>query len=163
MSKITIQIDPVKFDHKPMPQETAAIRGRLKTLDLALDEIAKEIEQGKTICPAVLSGKTADDFIKQQLFLTDIDNEIGKILYPQDAIKIYTDNGLPPAFWYPTFSSTPEHPKYRIGFASSEVITSKEQRDAIQERLISLLPQADKACKDAARIFFGTDKKVVIL
>ena len=161
--KITIQIDPENFTHKPTGDEVRQIRGRFKTLDLELEEIVKEIEQGKTICPAVLNGTTADDFIKQQLFLVDIDNATGGALTPQDAVIIYSDNGIPPAFWYPTFSSTPEHPKYRIGFVCAEVITDKEQRDAVQEGLNALLPQADKSCKDAARIFYGTNGKAVLL
>ena len=167
MSKIKLQIDTENFMHKPTGDEVRLIRGRLKTHELELTEIAEKLSQGKTVLPAVLNGTKSDDFTQQQVFLVDIDNDgiknPSEALQPEDALKLYTDNGITPAFWYPTFSSTDEHPKYRIGFVCEEIITDKTQRDAIQEGLQSLLPQSDKSCKDAARIFYGTDKKVVIL
>lgn len=164
MLKIKIQLDSIGFDKKPSADEIKQVRNRLVTTELTLEEIVEAIEQGKTICPAVLNGTRSTDFVEQQLFLVDVDNEQTELMLPpQKAIEHYIEHGITPAFWYPTFSNTDKHPKYRIGFVYERPITDKTKRNKVQEILQFLIPQSDTSCKDAARIFFGTNKKVVIL
>jgi len=164
MEKIKLQIDPKGFKEKPRSEDICLIRNRLQTVELTLDEIIEAIEQGKTICPAVLNGTRSTDFVEQQLFLVDVDNDQTELMFPpQKAIEHYLEHCITPAFWYPTFSNTDIHPKYRIAFVTGEPITDKDKRDKLQEILQFLIPQVDMGCKDAARIFFGTNKKAVVL
>ncbi|MBD2072410.1 PriCT-2 domain-containing protein [Phormidium sp. FACHB-592] len=52
-------------------------------------------------------------------------------------------------------SSTPEHNKFRLVFAYTELVKGYQTLEACQRYLIHLLKVADPACKDASRFFFG--------
>ena len=80
----------------------------------------------------------------------------------EDALEISQRHNLPVTFYYPTFSSSPERPKFRLAFIMDKVVTDPGERRVIMETLISLFAQSDKACLNADRIFLGTNKKAVI-
>lgn len=112
------------------------------------------------------------DFVRQQVFLLDIDNsDAGKPLPKTEqiplkvAIQSLKLNGIVPCFAYRTYSDTPETPKFRIAVAFSEPITDKNQRDLIQKAIGGALgttksgiPYVDRKCTDSNRIFYGTNK-----
>lgn len=62
---------------------------------------------------------------------------------------------LPIVFSYHTFSSTPEHPKYRIILCHIVPITEKWLDDMILKMLKKMFPEADKHCFETARLFYG--------
>lgn len=168
MKNIKLQIDEESYENKELvKKDIRAIKMRLQHLcavEVTLQKLLEEVKQGKTISPAVMKGTTANDFLEQQLFLVDIDNNITEkpILQVDEAIKIYNACNIPVAFYYNTFSYTKEKPKYRLGFILEKTITEKSLRDTIAKNLCSLCEQADTSCTNADRIFFGTDKEAVM-
>lgn len=144
--------------------------------------LMNEIQRGCSVSFGVMNGgKKAENWIQQQIFAVDIDNEADEILAKKlkvdinqlteeektpilsikEALKICEDNNLPVSFYYNSFSHSEEKPKYRIVFVFDEVITHESNRRAILEVLIGLFRQADKSGINADRVFFGTDKEVV--
>lgn len=168
MGKIKLQIDSVKYRAKPAKDNFGLIKTRLqgsRPVELTLDELINRIQQGYTVSPAVLEGGVAAaNWKQQQLFMVDIDNdnEGEPLLTVREALSICQAHGLPPAFYYHSFSHSEAKPKYRLAFVCEEVITSSSVRAAIIEGLISIFPQADKSCHNADRLFLGTNGAAVI-
>lgn len=166
IEKLKLHIDKVGYKNKKLvKQNVGAIKNRVqnsKPIVISADEFVKAIEDGKTFSPAIMKGTKRNDFIEQQIFPIDIDNnnENLPILQIQDAINICNKNNLPLAFYYPSFSHTEEKPKYRLVFVLDKVITNREERNLIMNNLCSLFEQADKSCINEDRIFYGTNKKV---
>lgn len=164
---IKLHIDNVGYKNKKLvKQNVRAIKNRVqhsKPIVISADEFVKALEEGKTFSPAIMKGTKKSDFIEQQIFAIDIDNnnENLPILQIQDAINICNKNNLSLAFYYPSFSHTEEKPKYRLIFVLDKVITNKDERNLIMNNLCSLFEQADKSCVNEDRIFYGTNKKVI--
>ncbi|MCL2846062.1 MAG: hypothetical protein FWE38_00045 [Firmicutes bacterium] len=167
--KIKIHACPVGYQTKPTKPQIAASKKRAQLLfmpqELTIEEIAELIAKGHTLGPAILEGgMRSKHFVQQQLFMVDIDNErSGPHTTIADALMICQQNNLNPALYYHTFSSTDTHHKFRLAFVCDRVITDKTERDIMMRNLMQLFNQCDPACKDAARTFLGTNKKVVLL
>lgn len=167
MEKIKLHVDYTSYKTKPVNQH-GLIKPRLqgaRPVELTVDEIIQKIERGHTVSPAVLEGGLgAANWKEQQLFLVDIDNDIEgePMLRPDEALKICHANDIAPAFYYPTFSHTELKPKFRLAFICKEVITEAGMRAAIIEGITGLFAQADKSCKNADKMFLGTNQKAVI-
>lgn len=166
--KVKLHLDTIGYKEKPTNDDMAIIKNRVQRdsppVEVTLKELIEAIQEGKAVSPAVMKGTKAKDFIQQQVFMVDIDNTNTQepILQVADAISICEKNGLHVAFYYYSFSHTEELPKYRLVFILDETITDNIIRLSIMQRLIDLFKQADKSCKNADRIFFGTDKETVI-
>lgn len=167
MIKFKLHIDTINYDSKP--ENYAEIKPRLQNentiQEVTLLELISKIEQGYTISPAVMRGMSANDWQEQTIFMVDIDNNETNIpiLTVEEALEICNKNFLLPAFYYPTFSSTEEKPKYRLVFIMNKTITDNNLRLKVISSLVELFPQSDKSCRNADRIFLGTNKKVVKL
>lgn len=161
MTKYKVHIDTEGFTSKPSNDEIRKIYNRAikQVKEVTIEELIKETQNGKTVIPAVLSGTKAEDFIQQQLFYIDIDNDVeGKpILNPFEAIEDCKKKGIPVTFHYYSFSSTKEKPKFRLVFVCDEVITDPNMRMQIIKGLLSLFPQADQKCTNANRFYYGTN------
>lgn len=170
-----LHIDGKKFTTKPEKTDIAGIKYRFtkpdSIHDLTVAQIANALTKGHTIEPGVCpysertkangkSGTSDADFAEQTLFMVDIDNKLTDIprMTPEQAVAALAEHNLPLAFAYPTFHSTDEQERFRIAIVSDEVFTDRTERDRAQAALIKLFPQADTDCKNADRIFFGTDK-----
>ena len=168
MKKIKVHIDPKGYDEKPSGKEIGGIKSRLQKDNspslVTLEELVRKIENGHAISPGIMGGMSAKDWMEQQLFLVDIDNEEeGPQLNIKDAKAICRDNNLPLAFYYQTFSHAKEHPKFRLAFVMDKPVTDENMRKYIMETLVNLFPQSDKSCVNADRIFHGTNKYVKLL
>lgn len=168
MKKIKVHIDPKGYDEKPSGKEIGGIKARLQKGTspsfVTLEELVQKIETGHAISPGIMGGMCAKDWIEQQLFLVDIDNEEDEpLLRIKDAKAICSDNNLPLAFYYQTLSHTKEHPKFRLAFVMDEPVVDENMREYIMEALVNLFPQSDKSCVNADRIFHGTNKYVKLL
>lgn len=165
--KFKLHIDTKGYKEKPK-KKAGEIKPRLQKsstiVEVSLKELIEAVEEGKTISPAVMKGTKAEDFIEQQVYMVDIDNNNKKkhILQVEEAISICEKNCLPLAFYYFSFSHTEEIPKFRLVFVMNEVITDSDLRLMIIQNLIALFEQADTSCTNADRIFFGTNKEAVI-
>lgn len=164
---IKLHIDSVGYKNKKLVKKNVGtIKNRVqksKPIEIDVDAFVKAIECGKTFSPAIMKGTTKNDFVEQQLFPIDIDNnnEEIPILQIQDAIDICNKNNLPLAFYYPSFSHTEKKPKYRLVFILNKPITDRDERNLIMNYLCSLFEQADKSCVNEDRIFYGTNQKVI--
>lgn len=169
MEKIKLLIDSKAYINKPDSKETAYIKTRLANAEAlkeyTLNEIVECIGKGYTFVPAVLeNGTKNENWKQQQLFGLDIDNEAeGKILTPDEAITLLNDKGIKASAYYYTFNSSEVKPKFRLLFILKEATCNQEEAKLIIKTLMDLLPQADKACKDLSRLFYGTNKEVKII
>lgn len=158
-----VKIDTESYKQKPVNQ-FGYIKGRFRKIQAKMydpSEVIKNIEQGKAIQPTDSKGIKAEDWIAQNTYFVDIDNDKdGALQTIEKSLEICNKYNIHPVFIYETFSSTIEKPKYRLVFCMNETITDTNQRKLILETLIRLFPQADSACKNADRIFLGTNKKV---
>lgn len=167
VEKVKLQIDTIGYDSKQkVKNDIRIVKNRVQCsspVDISIDDFIQAIRMGKTFSPAVMIGKKANDFLEQQLFAVDIDNENKNIpiLQIQDALEICKKNSIPVAFYYHSFSYTTIKPKYRIVFILENPVTNINIRNTIAKNLCSLFEQADKSCVNADRIFFGTNKEVV--
>lgn len=171
-STIKIILDSVGYKIKPTSDDIQnKIQPNLKkstsVKEVTLIELVDYIKTGHTVMPAVMVGGTKkENWVEQQLFEVDIDNEReGKIVYPQELIKLCLDNGIHPFMYYHTFSSTDEKPKFRVLFKTPEPITDVNKAAFIIQTLIDFFPQSDLNCKNINRLFHGTngDEKEVIM
>lgn len=96
------------------------------------------------------------NFVLSELLALDFDSNVsverarGEAFIRQYAFLIY-----------PTPSSTPLHPKTRVLFRLSEPVYEVGRWEAMQRGLIADFShlQPDKSCKDASRLFYGSDRE----
>lgn len=166
--KVKLHLDTIGYKEKPTNDDMAIIKNRVQRdsppVEVTVKELIKAIQEGKAVSPSVMKGTKAKDFVEQQVFPIDIDNNITEkpILQVEEALSICKKNHLPLAFYYFSYSNKKEIPKYRLVFVMNEVITDSILRDTIMRRLVELFEQADTSCKNADRIFFGTNKEAII-
>ena len=183
--KIKLSIDKIAYTSKPAGAEIGAIRNRLGSKAAAakidIPTLGNVINNGQTTQGSILRDKQSDNedtdsrFLEQQLFFIDIDNdykdkESGKkykspaaLDTPEQILAIATGAGLHPCIIAESFSSGKKDPngepihKFHVGFAAAETITEVKQARRILFKLIDVFKgAADEACKDPARIIFGT-------
>ena len=157
-----VHIDSKSYTEKPK-DHISIIKPRLQSSgnikDVSVEELISYIEKGFTVSPAVMNGGCkAENFKQQQLFMLDFDNGFT----PAEALKVCEEYSVTPAFYYYSFSHTDKLTKFRLCFVMSEVVTNSGIRKAIAETFIKIFPQCDTACRNADRLFFGTNKQAVI-
>lgn len=164
-----LHIDTKAYKVKPTREDMIAIKPRLQNKTTigkyTLANIRATAMAGYSISVGVMKGTRAADWLRQQVFLVDIDNENDNflVLTLEKALAICKKYGLKPVFFYYTFRHTEEKPKFRLGFICNEVITDENKRRLIMKTLISLFNQADKSAHNADRVFYATNKEFVIL
>ena len=163
---VELLIDEMCFKKKPTSNDVALIQTRLKNekslKKIPLNELTTYIGRGQTLVLSVPkdigNGAKNSNFKSQELFFLDIDNtDNEEIVLPETLIKLLNNYGVEIYGYYHTFSSTPELPKFRLILVSDKVIENVEEALLIINTLINLVPQADKACKNTSRLFYGTD------
>ena len=166
-----ITLDNISYKRKPNQLEVSQIQTRFKkqnsVVNVSIDELFDLISQGKTIVPAVMQGGIKkENFIEQQLIMLDIDNHGDDTLITlEETLKKLEDSNIEVLGYYYTFSSTDTKPSFRILILLDKPIKNINQLEFALEILIDLT-NADPACKNCSRIFFGTngkEKKVTIL
>ncbi len=70
---------------------------------------------------------------------------------------------LTPTAWYPTFSDSPGKRKFRLLFFLDTYITNIDARNYLMDGLFAMYPEADRACKNPAHLFYGTNKPGQVL
>jgi hypothetical protein len=161
--KVKLHVDTRAYSSKPSSKEIGGIIKRLQTskpVEITLEDLMSQISNGHSISPAVMAGTRAADWQEQQLFLVDIDNEQEglPVVTVRETLALCDEINIRPAFYYRSFSHSQEKPKFRLVFVMDEPITEPNQRQAISKALVSIFPQSDKACINANRIFYGTNK-----
>ena len=155
--KIECVIDTQKFTSKPTGLETRLIVKRTpisKSNKYSIEEIQNKILDGYTIRPSNC-GASEEDWLCQQMFMIDIDNEplktkgmseidcenlceqylINNHRTYDDIIKHCEEINLIPTFIYTSFSHTEEHHKMRLVYIFDKPIDEKKMAEKIQAAL----------------------------
>lgn len=174
--KFTISLDYEGFSHKPSSKlqykkqkdkfgnprsEISVIGSRLGSSikEVSVNQLAKHISKGQTWSPYIFKEcpnwkrrrRLEGLFESSQVFALDFDNGES---YSTILEKCRT-LGLEPNIIHTSFSSTPEHPKHRVIFVCKEIITDFSKTKLYSIGLAEKF-QSDKACVDAARLYFGS-------
>lgn len=180
-------LDSVSYETKPEGM-AGAVRNRLAAEELTESALCAAIANGRSFQFGMLDGKgfKQSNWVSQQLAAADFDNktdvlgpdgkplrdENNKVIKrdlepgepgyidPVDAVQRAYDAGLPPMALYFTFSSTLEHPKFRLVFLLAEPVTDPSAMKAANLGLLALFPEADTSCKDLVRLYFGSGGEV---
>lgn len=168
--KITINIDSQGFKQKPSDEKdlnfiTGRIRAKAPT-EVTLEQLCKYIGQGHTF----ISGCVIDTTIKKlsanntqnyAFFGLDIDNKGFQITPTQmiDEVKAKLGADVEPTIYYETFTSTPEHKRFRLLYFFEKPIATHQDFKTMYNRLKILFPNCiDQATSNANRLWFGTNK-----
>jgi len=148
---IKIMFDNQKYGSKPDTNEVKKLQNRLQQTEMKIEDLANNLAQGCTFKPAYLNGRTSSNFISQQLFALDFDNN-SDIEIELNRCK---ELNIIPSFGYTTFSHTSEHNKFRLVFCNDEIITDIDKRNKLQKSLTLAFPNCDQQVTDTGRLFFG--------
>lgn len=150
-----------KFTDKPEKKEIGNISKNVNATKTNIQNLTNSLNEGQTFAPAVFKDnkRTNANFISTRVFALDFDDNQD----PQEKIKLFNEYGIKVNILYYTFSHTEEHKKFRLVFVIDTEITERKTRDKIQLALMSIAVDADPACKDAARMFYGSNKKAITL
>jgi hypothetical protein len=102
---------------------------------------------------AELSGdrRAEETFVSRELVMIDIDSGMSiQQLLDDDFYKQYS------AGYYTTPSHREELPRFRIMFRLQTPIVDSTRLQKLNKMLLKVFVQADAACKDATRIFYGS-------
>ena len=94
-----------------------------------------------------------DTFISRELIMVDIDS--GMTIQELLADDFYNQHA---AGFYTTPSHREDAHRFRIMFRLAEPITNATELQKLNRMLLQVFTQADAACKDATRIFYGTEQ-----
>ena len=173
-----LHVDNTKFKVKPTGREIGGIKARFtksaSIKEMTVKQIAAALTAGKTVQPGVCPfsensrkagkrGSCKEDFTRQTLFMSDIDNEneAAPQESPEHIAEMLAARNLKAAFMYESYHSTPAQKRFRFAVVCNEEITDPDEREKIQGALIAMSPQSDVGCINADRIFFGTDKGLI--
>jgi hypothetical protein len=154
--KYEITFDPRKWNHKPDDEEKKGITRRL------IIQTGITISQFSTVVSSPFSYtwsgglfngfRSNNNWEKQSVFALDFDK--GTLTVEQIYEKL-KELDIIPQLWYTSFSDSPAKRKFRIVMFLDNPVTDKRIHKLIYYALLTLFPEADTGCKDAARCFFG--------
>ena len=155
--KLRLNLDTVAYTKKPENTDTDPfvidnLVNRLKNpqaqSEITLSGLFDKIISGHTFTPALLNGKSNAEFIQQQLIVFDLDNSTNPDVVawetPQSACEKLKSWGYVPNFVYPSFSNTPERPKFRLVCTLSEVVTDPAVITKLYDSVIAQFPAETK-------------------
>lgn len=170
-----LHVDSIKYKVKPTGQEIGGIKARFtksaSIKEMSVKQIAAALTAGRTVEPGVCpfsetsrkagkNGTCKEDWTRQTIFMSDIDNEnkAAPQETPAHIAEMLAVRNLKPVFMYESYHSTAVQKRFRFAVVCNEEITDSNERAKIQGALIAMSKQSDVGCINADRIFFGTDK-----
>lgn len=146
-----IMVDPQAIYRKPIGGEAREIHERLEQMDCTLEQFYDYVATGHTFAPAEYEGNRSNaTWRSQQLFCLDIDGKLAEKSAAERCIRY----GIKPCCQYHTFSSTDSDPRYRLVFRLDQRVDDIRLRYVAMYSLLALFPEADKCCRDAARMIY---------
>ena len=128
-------------------QAMISIRLAKTSTELNVEELAEHISNGRSFCVGTFEDKRRKaNFISSQIIGLDFDAGMPDSWHE------------PPHILYQSFSHTAENPKYRAVWFLDSVVTDADAYKSLVLGMFKLYPEADKACSDCTRLFFGTNK-----
>lgn len=151
MENIKCMLDRTEYKRKPQGGEIGAIQNNMKMEEITLGELANRLIRGCSFRPSFLNGKKEEDWISQQIFALDFDENttINEELDRCEELNIL------PVFAYTSFSHTEEHHKFRLVFCMNEVVKDYDTASNTQIILMKLFNKCDKQCSNLSRLYFG--------
>lgn len=165
-ARLCVTIDEHDYrDKAEAKRSIAAITRRMQSSSYTLlpaKEFVRLIGRGHAWCGGCFRKKRDGwgDFVCMRLFGLDFDGVKGGAgrradVSPEDVVGRCREYGVVPLAYYHTFSSTPERPRFRLVVDVGVPFEEKGQAQAYAKLLLRLFPEADKACSNLNRIFFG--------
>lgn len=152
-------VDCQGYDVKPsiIPGEVGKVRKRMQREQprmMTSTDLLALISAGHAWQPGCYR---KGEFVGQQVYGLDFDKP--ELLMPDQALAVLDKLGLfsTASFVYFTYTATPDRPKYRLVLVDDEPTKEFGLAKDRLGRLLGLFPEADQACKDPNRMFFGTD------
>lgn len=161
MPRMCLPLSMDGFASKPKGAAVGRMRKRFKLYCGTVEDVARMITSGHAFMPSVhargeVSGAS---FLRQEVLALDFDNVKGgegPVVSMHGALERAWARGLRPALIYETYSSKPGRWKFRMLFLLDFAISDPRLAAEAQARLMGLYPECDPACKDLARMFYGT-------
>ncbi len=148
-----------RFKDKPQGKQCGWVQKSLIQVNITIENLADALVHGASFKPGVLAGgNKAENWIEQQLFGLDFDDDI-RI---EEAYNKVISLGITPCFMYTTFSHKEEHHKFRMIFCNDTVITDGNIRDKLQATLMGVIGGIDEVCFNRDRLFFGGKGQTVL-
>lgn len=180
-----VTLDTIGYGAKPT-SEVGAITRRLQgagATECDSASLCAAIARGQTWVGATFEPCATGwgEFQQQQLFALDFDNDAPALgsdgqpikgkkrplcegepgyLGPFDARDRCASLGLAPLCLYFTFNSSTDWPRFRLVFDLGERLGEADAQEALRQ-LLMLFPEADQACKNPNRLFYGSRFPVV--
>jgi hypothetical protein len=182
MTTATVSLDQESWDHKPSGKvqyrgltdkygnpktEVRVLGSRVGTevSDVTVKQLARAIVQGQTWSPFVFN--TCPDWKRRrrieplfsscQVLAVDYDEGIGH----EQIIAHAGSFGITFNIIHHSFSSTPDHPKYRGIIFLDEQITDFAEAKLYATAMAYAL-DSDKSCVDVARLYFGSGPDSIV-
>ncbi|WHY79024.1 hypothetical protein QNH20_07805 [Neobacillus sp. WH10] len=152
-------LDTVEYSSKPNGREIGLINNRIircNSVEIDAAKLAEEVTKGITFIPATFKSiggsikRSKVNWESQQVIALDfdegltLDGAINNVFFKQHA-----------AFLYTTFRHKESHHKFRVVFVLDKPLTHYKDFEVIIDNLLKRYPQADRACRDGSRLFFG--------
>ena len=167
----TMQID--KTPNSSKPGNPDAITNRLKqknaVQEISVEELASQIANGASFMMSICPERTKESWLSCSGFTIDVDNDQTQWdrgydpLSSVQAVKRAASYDLHPVIAYQTFSSSGEREKYRLVFLFAEQVVDREQFERMASKLLDLFPEADQQTVEGERLFYGTNKQVIVM
>lgn len=152
--QIEVMVNHYCKDKMPEDGNWKKYNSSFRRIETTARGLAIEVFKGYSFCPVFEGRRRKENFVAAWHIGVDFDsgNERSTLDYlaKQDFINYYA------SFGYTTPSHTDEMPKARIIWVFNEPITDKQTYETLAKALLWRFPWADKAAKDALRLFFGS-------
>lgn len=155
MLEYQLSVAAIPQTQKPEPKQIPGIRQALTQTGLTYNQLVQYCAPpySYTFAPAIYSGDTItnDSWVAQQVYCLDFDG--GTTV--EQVLSRFQDWGITPNYYYHTFNHTIDCPRFRVVLLCDYAVTNSSTAQKIRQGLKRLFPEADKACFDSARIFYG--------
>lgn len=156
--KIKCMLDNIEYNSKPKGTEIGKIQNRLEVSqkEISVEELAYKLSSGCTFKPAFLNGRKTSDWLQQQVFALDFDENTTI----EEQLNLCQSLNIFPSFGYTSFNHTDYKHKFRLVFVCDCVIYDINLRNKLQLTLLGIFNKSDQVTFDASRLFFGGKKLI---
>ncbi len=157
-------LDTIGYKKKPNGREVGIISNRIinHPANITPEELAHQLIKGKTFTPGYFNKKVngkirrrIENWTSQQILCLDFDDGTMTI---KEALDEFKDTAM---FIYTSFSHTENHHRFRVVFATEEVMNNYNDMTNTLLYLMNDYP-VDEQCKDGSRLFYGGNDLYVI-
>lgn len=157
---VNISLHPKKFTSKPGKVDAGLITSSIANhpVDISFNEFVCALNDGKTWCPGTFRNgvRKASKWLSQQCFVADIDDHN----YDYDQIMEMCESfDLPLAIAHESFSSTPDHHKWRLVFICEKVLTDPVTCLGILRKIQNHF-KSDTCTIDLSRLLYSCNNAV---